>query len=402
LKRLPLVFVLVLVAGACAGCEAILGFGDTRLSASDGGRYDAAEAIDHETVDDAPPHTDAPEAPRQGDTGAAEERGADAGDADGVHDATDAPNDDADDASSDDADDADGGADDATDAPNDDADDASSDDADATDAPNDAPDAGWTPLEVPGLAVWLDAAVGATLVEGRVVRWQDRSSHGNSAGQADRLRQPLLTPAGIGSYPGIVFEGNGELLTIDDKPSMRFGTDDFVVLVVMRHKTSTTSTLCLKDLPYGLIFVKQETDFPFTGFCLVGNSTDSLPSVPLLRVQVDYPTNVEAFPASGMPGFNDDVPRLVGMYRQGDTLSLRLNGQTAGSVAIPAGDSGRLNIDAVGRPAVIGSNGDVVAQCLDGVISEIVAASGVTEDEVTSLESYLLAKHAAALAAGMH
>jgi hypothetical protein len=55
-----------------------------------------------------------------------------------------------------------------------------------------------------------------------------------------------------------------------------------------------------------------------------------------------------------------------------------------------------VNLDAVGVKVRIGAQ-DSNVQCLRGVIAEMVAAVGVTLEEVSRLEDYLLEKYAAAL-----
>jgi hypothetical protein len=340
LKRLSLIVAIIV---ACGGCEAILGIGDTTPSAPDGGSDAATDQVMTSDVDGGDGSD-----PESADTGA--------GDADAAVDAVD----------------------------------------ETTDAMSDAPDTGWTPLEVPGLALWLDAAVGTTVDNGRISIWQDRSPNGNSA--VHGAIRPLWTPGAIGAYPGVTFEGNGEYMAVADSASMRFGTSDFVVLVVMRHKTSTTSTLCPSQFHYGLVFHKQDAGSPFPGFAIIANFPTEMGSLPWLRGQVDGNTGVFVMPADGMSGFNDNVPRLVGLYRKGAILSVRINGRTANLMSFNGVPP--INIDAVDQPATIGAstNGE---QCLDGVISEIVAASGVTDDDVTALETYLLAKHSDAIWAAL-
>ncbi|MBT9556815.1 MAG: hypothetical protein IV100_12345, partial [Myxococcales bacterium] len=62
-------------------------------------------------------------------------------------------------------------------------------------------------VNIPGLALWVSADVGVTLVNDAVSKWADQSGNGNHFLQSDPTRRPTLTQSGIGGHPSITTNG---------------------------------------------------------------------------------------------------------------------------------------------------------------------------------------------------
>jgi hypothetical protein len=180
------------------------------------------------------------------------------------------------------------------------------------------------------------------------------------------------------------------MLIVADDPSLQFGTRDFVIGVVFRHSTPTTG-LPGCGQKQGAVFVKVEVDNPFFGPAILANSNSFDQTLPQIVTQVGL---YYGLATPGPIAYNDDVPRLVTMYRANTSLIQRINGIPTNTQIIPL-----LNVSATGNAVSIGSQPDK-SQCLRGVIAEIVAASPVTPNETRALDDYLMRKHAIALTDG--
>lgn len=81
--------------------------------------------------------------------------------------------------------------------------------------------AGFSPTRIPGLALWLDAALaGSALVDGdvaesgaRISDWKDRSGRRNDVSQADSGSRPRYVEGLLNGLPGIVFDGEDDMLS---------------------------------------------------------------------------------------------------------------------------------------------------------------------------------------------
>ena len=261
------------------------------------------------------------------------------------------------------------------------------DDSPAQDALSDTP---WSPRALPHLAIWLDAAVGVETEGGGITVWHDQSSHRHRAVPPDTMLTPTWENQGIGTYPGVAFAGIGDALRVDDSPSLQFGTRDFAVEVVFRHTTPLASTSCAE--PYGAVYLKAITDIsPYRGPLLIANRFNGLPGIQTQLDGYNFITTPDGL------AYNDDVPRLVTMYRHGTLFTLQINGVAVRTISTPTENGAPPGVDANGYPLLLGAQLNK-SQCLRGVIAELIAVSPVTPSELFELESYLLAKYGAALA----
>lgn len=74
--------------------------------------------------------------------------------------------------------------------------------------------AAWTPAQLPGLALWLDAADASTItLNGSTVsQWNDKSGNNRHASQATAANQPTRTLNGLGGRTVLTFDGVNDFL----------------------------------------------------------------------------------------------------------------------------------------------------------------------------------------------
>ena len=215
----------------------------------------------------------------------------------------------------------------------------------------DSADSGWSPLSLPGLALWLEAGVGMELDGDHVMGWNDQSPNHHRAFPFFVGLTPTFVSEGIGPHAAVAFSGTGDMLIIPDAPSLRLGSRDFVVTIVFRHTTPTVHLSC--ELDYAALYLKVNTNRPFNGLEIFANVDDGTPPI-------------YAGLAAGLDGFNstlssrdvsynDDVPRVFATYRRQDFLTLRVNGAPHQPILSAATRRGAPNIDAIGYDVNIGA-----------------------------------------------
>jgi hypothetical protein len=142
---------------------------------------------------------------------------------------------------------------------------AANDAGDATTAGDAAP---WSPLQLPGLALWLNGDVGVIAdpaVSGGVRRWVDQSGNGNDANisNADRM----IDVSAVNGHSAITCAaaGSGGLLTIPDAPLLDWGSG-FLLNMVVKYDPAGQSYFFQKDAQNGggiFFYVNAAFDFDF-------------------------------------------------------------------------------------------------------------------------------------------
>jgi hypothetical protein len=253
--------------------------------------------------------------------------------------------------------------------------------SDAT-APSDATDAAdptvpWTPAALPAVALWLEADWGIATAPGEAVSvWRDRSGYSNDALQPDKATAPTLALAALGSLPAVRFADPSWMIVVD-RLSMRWGKDDFVMLVVER-----SAATCVRCERPRLFFHKSEADEPWTGPQLYLMAPDRQFRAYVTRNQDAWSTRND---------YEITVAHVFGLRRTASTIDLRVDGVPAGS--LPAASV--ANVDAPGRNAYIGAHGIAGDQFqFEGDIAALIAVRGSLADaDLARLEQYLLTKY---------
>jgi hypothetical protein len=354
-----------------------------------GGTTLALPEVDASATDDArvPPEDSAPPAESGADATVSDSGTptdaslADASDAAALQDAADATANDASDAtSSEDASDA-TSSQDASDATS------SEDASDATSSQDTGEDAGpWTPSALGSrLAFWFDPT-SLVQVGGNVATWSDLSGNGNDAVQGNTAYEPAYNAAGIGGLPSATFNGPITFLAIADNPSMEWGTSDFAVYAVARATLQTVAT-------NAMLYQKTGAS-PYDGASLYINAGKPFQTT-LAAAQVSG--SIYVVSNSPPSTFVDSSVHLLGAYRTGATLQVRVDGALSNSITSAA--VATVDVSSFGYSAIIGQNGYGIPQDefqqVHGDIAELVGVNGtLAPAELASLEQYLTARYA--------
>jgi hypothetical protein len=265
----------------------------------------------------------------------------------------------------------------------------------------------FTPLDVLGLVLWLEADVTSsitlvTLDAGpqRVSEWADQTSHHNNANGNPSLptRDPSVTASAINSLPAVHFNqgtntigSSGQMLTIAENTdtSLDWGTGDFFVAIVGDFDNAVTNG---PNLGVGNFFSKSSAYGPslsYTGVLFFGNVpvllSNANPDVGLLfgtgSNTGDYVTTTTAY--------NTGSPHLFVMRRRGAQIDLFVDGTN-----VATSTSSGVNVTN-GNIVRIGADGDASFVRLDGDIGEMLAVKGVLAmGDEANLDSYLKTKWA--------
>jgi hypothetical protein len=244
----------------------------------------------------------------------------------------------------------------------------------------------WSPSVLGArLVLWLDASQETTYTDGaRMLTWSDRSSAGNNAAQPTTVSRPTFEATGINGLPSVAFDGSLTFFQIADAPSLRWGTQDFAIMVVARGNGNANGNT--------MLYQKSDLNSPYAGPTLYLNSQKPVPSNDA-AVQLDGVNYIDSVDA-----YSDGVAHLYGgrltVTGTSETLELRVDGVRQSSLAVTP----LVDEDAAGQPAIIGHNGYTPSpgfQAFKGDIAEVVAIKGtLTANELQSLEIYLIGKYA--------
>jgi hypothetical protein len=225
------------------------------------------------------------------------------------------------------------------------------------------------------VVLWLDATRGVTKNGTTVTTWADQSPNTNNATIPNMGTAPTFVANAFNGMPAIHFD-NGASMSIADSTSLRLGTGDFLIEVVVSW-TNASNT-------YGIIFGKAAyTTSPYPGALLLAN----YPVAPFTVLATQ--TSINDYVVSGAMGLNDGTPHLVALQRSGNGLIARLDGLSNAFKAFATTD----DCSAVGNPAYIGGQGGGIQQ-LVGNVAEIVEARGtLSPNQVQAIESHLKAKY---------
>ncbi len=259
-------------------------------------------------------------------------------------------------------------------------------DASSVDSGGDVDGGSFDPLSVPGLVLWLEGDVAASITTqlndagvSKVTKWADQTSHHNDAvGFAQfPVADPTVKSGAINSLPAMHFDQGtatsgsfGQELTIADNAdtSLQWGTGDFLVAIVgdFDNDPAKGAALGVGDF-YSKIGIGGST---VTGVMFTGNVSTGSNSTPTAGLIFSTQTTAGNFVTTAT-AYNTGAPHLFALRRRGGALDLLVDGT---SVASASGS----NIDVSNAKSVtcIGSFGDPAFERLDGDIGEILAVKG--------------------------
>ena len=239
-----------------------------------------------------------------------------------------------------------------------------------------------SPLDVPGLVLWLDGRRGVT-GNATVSAWADQTSYHNDATQSVVALQPV--PSFINGVPSLHFSAGtlataGTMLEIQDAPSLDWGTGDFYVAIVARFDNTFVDG-GNDEFATGMLFAKAPLATS-VGPLLTANILGELEQTNQVGLGFSLnPSLPDDWIITNTP-YNNGTPHLIAMQRVGLLLELRVDCAT---VAQNESDDG--DISAVGANVMIGSFGAGQLARLDGDVGDILAVAGtLTADDWDSLE----------------
>jgi hypothetical protein len=121
----------------------------------------------------------------------------------------------------------------------------------------------WTPLNLPGCIVWLDAqAISAT--NGQLINvWSDLSGYGNAASNSTADQNPRYFTSVWGSKPSLSFDGTNDTLYL---PGLGLHNSNLSVFVVCSHSGFETADMYYEIL---ITFRYHDTGLWLAYYCSV-------------------------------------------------------------------------------------------------------------------------------------
>jgi hypothetical protein len=158
-------------------------------------------------------------------------------------------------------------------------------------------DAGFLPLALPNLTLWLRADLGITASNNIVSVWTDQSPNNNDAKQTKSGRQPTLLAAALNGQPAVSFvNATVTYMQITDSPSLK--TPNITVAAVVRYTA---------EIPYSPI-LSRTTSATFTDGWGLGSGPTSTPG------QLEFWTNNYISPSSATVLALGSWHFVVGVY----------------------------------------------------------------------------------------
>lgn len=278
-----------------------------------------------------------------------------------------------------------------------------SNDGTLTDAPFFDTGTPFDPSKVSGLVLWLEADVGASIVQAnqRVTQWKDQTTHHNDAfgstSSSTQGRNPTVKKGQINSLDAVHFSmgqpnTSANMLGVPDNAdkSLQWGTGDFYVAIVGEFDNDPKDSNGAQ-FQAGNFFSKNFSPSlsSYTGVAFYGNlPTSNNTVIAGLLFMTSNQLNDFAYTATA---YNTNKPHLFGIRRQGNTIDLYVDGASVNSATATT----NVDVSNANVPIRIGADGDANLLRLDGDIGEIYAVEGaLSSSDQTSIQAYLKKKWA--------
>ena len=214
----------------------------------------------------------------------------------------------------------------------------------------------FSPTDIPGLALWLDASDAATITldgSNNVSQWNDKSGNARHASQATTTRRPSYT--GSNQVNGITcprFDGTDDYLATGSFSISQPST----MIVAFRRPSTGMQVLVDATVGRNQVLMNGNPLYMYAGTALQGGPTVSA----------------------------NATHRATAIFN-GSSSTIRLNGSVAAS-----GDSGSSSMSG---SFLVGIANNLTQFPYNGMIAEICWYTGVlTSDQISSVESYMLTK----------
>jgi hypothetical protein len=195
----------------------------------------------------------------------------------------------------------------------------------------------WTPAQLSGLALWLDAADAGTItLNGSTVsQWNDKSGNARHVSQATGANQPTRTLNGLNGLPVVTFDGGIKFLSA---ANTNISAGDAVSMVSVYQSTGNPDNQF--DGFSGFFFLAENFTNAASRACQLTNTrTKFIPAYfvnPFAVNQISLERNS-----------NYNIHASVGDFN--DTHSYSINGATPQSQALGAPNISNINAIRVGN-----------------------------------------------------
>ncbi|NUO53083.1 MAG: hypothetical protein HOV80_29905 [Polyangiaceae bacterium] len=223
----------------------------------------------------------------------------------------------------------------------------------------------FSPTDLEGLALWLHTGAGIVYdpqTPGAILRWDDQSGNGHQAVATMQVGwQPIIDPVAVNGHDGVRCLGNGYTFTINDDPSLQWGTGGFLIAGVIRPAPSPS------EFNKTRVWNKVDLNSYFE---------ISQPTNDTLKMDIGTSSVATAFPAV--------TPQYQLVMARGMDLELRVGD------SLSTAPTATQNIDAPGTWVLFCNGGNSEIR-----VAEIIAVKGEVSDTVAEqVRTYLLDKYA--------
>lgn len=235
----------------------------------------------------------------------------------------------------------------------------------------------FSPADITGLALWLDASDAATLTldgSNNVSQWNDKSGNGNHGAQSTTTARPSITGS-INGRSALAFDGIDDSFSVANSATIDLGPTMSVFIV---HKLSSASSAARQTL---IQFSNGSTASPsIEAAGTLPPSGGNANSYVLIRPGVVIATSAaNSLTTSG----------VVSSFHieNSANCSIRIN-----STEVAFAASAGMTLTGSGSAKLIGMRGSP-AQNYSGAMGEIIVFNKrLSAEETTQIESYLISK----------
>lgn len=229
----------------------------------------------------------------------------------------------------------------------------------------------WSPRDLSGLALWLDAADSSTLTlnSTTVSQQTDKSGRGNTASQGTALSQPTYSATGAGGRPELTYDGGDFLAVAGAQAAVHMAAFVFRPAATVTPATAVQTLLGLRN-DYGTMALGSVT----------GSLTDEI-------VTIGQSAGTMRVGWTDAAGQITAAPHILIFRWTGSTYEIRIDGATkptasAGTVALVSGAAGEQRLGS-------GNGGGFYS---GGISEAVLYDTAKTAADAQQLERYASAK----------
>lgn len=227
----------------------------------------------------------------------------------------------------------------------------------------------FSPIDVSGLQLWLDASDASTITEsgGNVSQWDDKSGNANHVNQGTLANQPVTGTRTINLLNVLDFDGTNSFLSQTNIQLVNSSTGHFTAFGVSRNDVSTVGMIISQDNSGDQVaqFIKTGVNAAGIAFNTLGNTFQDSSNKPV-----------------------GTSPVVISSVFNGSTIEVLVNRETKGGTSFFGTTKKNASTVTVG-----GTRPDISNERFNGSIAELIIYNRVLEnEEIESVEQYLADK----------